>query len=123
MAFYSCEDRVAAARASSKKWRDANLEHTQTYMRGHHRFKKYGITPVEWDVLFASQGYRCAVCGTDKPGSKMGWHTDHGGPLPCTKDNIRGILCLHCNHSAKKGTRQDIQNLRRLAEYLEAHSG
>jgi hypothetical protein len=54
---------------------------------------KYGLTVEAWEKLFDAQGRRCAICGSNKPGSRE-WHTDHDH---ATKQ-VRGILCQHCNH-------------------------
>jgi hypothetical protein len=90
----------------------------KTYSRGYHRLKKYGITPEEWDELFAAQGFACAACGSPTPGGQF-WHTDHKGPLPCRRSDIRGILCRPCNHAAGKGSIADILRLRDLVSFLE----
>ena len=44
---------------------------------------------------FASQGYACAACGAEEPGTKLGWHTDHAHRG--AQNKVRGILCHHCN--------------------------
>lgn len=52
----------------------------------------FGITTIERDTLFASQGFRCAICGISKDDNPR-WHTDH-----ChSSGKVRGILCHHCN--------------------------
>ena len=55
--------------------------------------ERYGLTPTQWDALFASQGNICGACGTDDPRSKRGWHTDHDHNTGA----VRGILCHRCN--------------------------
>lgn len=58
------------------------------------RIRKYKITPVEWDALFAFQGSVCAICKNSSPGNKHGtWQTDHDH----ITEKVRGILCTHCN--------------------------
>jgi hypothetical protein len=57
-----------------------------------------GITAEECGAILASQGHRCAVCGTTEPGGKHGWHTDHIHAY-ATGDSagVRGVLCHRCN--------------------------
>lgn len=72
-----------------------------------------GITHEERDEMLAEQGGRCAACGTDSPGSQIGWHVDH-----CHEtDEIRGILCHHCN-AALGHAQDDTQRLSGLILYL-----
>jgi hypothetical protein len=55
--------------------------------------RKFGITCEQWKALFEHQGGVCAVCGTDDPGGKGTWNTDH-----ChATQTLRGILCHGCN--------------------------
>ena len=73
-----------------------------------------GLSPEEIDALFAAQGYRCAVCGADGPGSRAGWNLDH-----CHKSQkVRFILCAHCNRGL--GAFRDSPDLlRHAANILE----
>ena len=105
-----------ARNISARLWRARN----PVYARGYHLSKKYGITTEQWDTMFAAQGYSCAACGSPDPGGRY-WHTDHKGPLPCRLSDIRGILCLGCNHAAGKGGIADVLRLRDLTTYLEDH--
>ena len=105
----------------SAKWKAANPTYMRTYARAHNLQKKYGLTVEQWETLFTAQGRTCAACGSDHPGGKY-WHTDHSGPLPCRASDVRGILCLGCNHAAGKGDFADIRRLRSLADYLEERS-
>lgn len=112
-------EKVAAYnRRANARRRPQQRIYMQGYSRGYHLKKKYGITAGEWDVMFAAQGARCAICRADKPGGKY-WHTDHMGPIPCTPAHIRGILCLHCNHAIGMGSEDDLSKQRARARYLE----
>lgn len=79
---------------------------------------RYGISEAEWEALFDSQGRCCAICGTPKPRSKVGWHTDHDHDTR----KVRGILCEHCNRGLGM-YQDDISLLRRAAVYLGQHMG
>lgn len=71
------------------------------------RFARYGITKEQYEALLAAQGYRCALCGTDKPGGKGLWHIDHAHAVGEPKIRrtfavspggyVRGLLCHTCN--------------------------
>lgn len=86
------------------KQRDANLK------------KHYGITSKEYDTMLAKQGFRCAICGTDKAGGKHDvFHVDH-----ChATGEVRGLLCNGCNRGLGFfDDRPDV--LKRAARYLES---
>lgn len=61
------------------------------------RFRKYGITPEEFDAMKNKQEFRCAICGVvpDSKNSRArdGFSIDH-----ChVSGRVRGLLCLNCN--------------------------
>ena len=64
---------------------------------------RYKITPEQFEVIFESQGRKCAVCASDSPNARINgsWSVDHDhsccrGEKTCGKC-IRGILCSGCN--------------------------
>lgn len=80
--------------------------------------RKYGLTIQQWEAILASQNYCCACCGTDRPGSRWGWSTDHKpGSYPV---EVRGILCLACNVSL--GRLGDEVGLNRALAYVHKTS-
>jgi hypothetical protein len=102
-----------------RAWREANKDKQKAYQKKWHAEngtkRRYGITRDEREALFASQDFKCAVCGTNEPGSKSGWHTDH-----ChASGKVRGILCHHCN--TMLGLAKDNPDtLLRAVDYLKA---
>lgn len=74
------------------------------------RQKKYGITPEQWDDLFAKQNGCCAICGV-RPTKRL--HVDHNHHTGA----VRGLLCNNCNLGL--GKFGDNPNLTELAtQYL-----
>ena len=76
-----------------------------------------GITYEERDELLAEQDGRCAACGTDNPGTKLGFMVDHDHDT----GRIRGILCHHCN-AALGHAKDDTQRLAGMILYLRGVS-
>ena len=86
------------------------------------RYVNFGLTREQFDLLFAQQDGRCAICRTDDPGTRF-WCVDHDhsccgdGGKSCGRC-IRGILCQRCNRVL--GLAQDsIERLSRSIEYLQ----
>lgn len=109
---WAAANRVSV-RAAKTKWRLNNKDK----IRDANLLKKYGISGSEWDALFESQGRKCAICPSEHPKSKTGWHTDH-----CHRTGkVRGILCHGCNH-ALGAVEDSTKTLHALIEYVEAHN-
>ena len=79
------------------------------------RFKLYGITAEEYDIIWKEQGECCAICKR-KPRESETFHLDHehakgpSGPL-------RGILCPFCN-TRLVGRLKSHERAQALADYL-----
>jgi hypothetical protein len=57
-------------------------------------FRQFGLTPEDWDAMFAAQGHICGACGSPSPRRRNGkWATDHDHAT----GKVRGILCYVCN--------------------------
>lgn len=80
-------------------------------------WRRYRITPEQFDELLAKQGNRCAICKSDDPGHRHGWHVDHNHET----GKIRGILCGTCNVAIGM-TAEDPDVLFRIAVYLKLHN-
>lgn len=78
--------------------------------------RRHGITPEQWDALFASQGGACASCRGVFPPSENNRdrHTDHDHET----GRVRGILCSRCNTGIGLAS-EDPERLRMMARYLE----
>ena len=78
---------------SSAKWRAAHPEENRRRARDSQLKVKFGVTLEWYDRLLVTQGGRCAICGTDVPGGRGGFHVDH-----CHETGvIRRLLCHMCN--------------------------
>ena len=78
----------------------------------------YGITPEEYDAMFALQAGLCAVCGEPETArSKQGvvkrLSVDHNH----TTDQVRALLCIKCN-AALGMLDEDIAKITALAVYI-----
>lgn len=75
--------------------------------------KKYGITPEDWDKIFAFQKGCCAIC--DQPASqfKRRFSVDHDHGAHFT----RGLLCFACNRLIPARTNV-VTLLERIIKYL-----
>jgi hypothetical protein len=95
-------------------------------MHAHDRlatFRAHHITPEAHQILFESQGGRCAICGrTAEQTNRRYLDIDHDhsccpGSYSCGKC-IRGLLCRACNHGI--GLLQDNAKILKSATlYLE----
>jgi hypothetical protein len=57
------------------------------------RLAQYGLTPEQYDEIFARQGGRCAICGTTENGKRKYLSVDHDHET----GQVRGLLCGRCN--------------------------
>jgi hypothetical protein len=80
---------------------------------GYMRAYLYGLTEQQYAAMLAAQGDRCAICRTDTPGGKGGWHTDHDHGT----GKVRGLLCHNCNLMVGHA-QDDPAILRAAVDYL-----
>ena len=88
--------RLNATPERKRKGRDAYYRRT------------YGISADEFDALLEKQGGVCAICAGPDPK-----HLDHDHRT----GEIRGILCVNCNHGLGKFF-DDVDLLERAVTYL-----
>ena len=74
----------------------------------------YGVTPEEVNARFEEQGRRCAACGAETSGSKLGWCTEHNH---ATK-KFRGVVCHPCN-STIGFSKESVERLLACVAYLQ----
>jgi hypothetical protein len=86
----SDEEKREKRNAYQREWYKNNPDKNRSYRRK----SRFGITSQEWDAMFDSQGRCCAICSSDDPANKRGWHTDHDHATGA----VRGVLCERCNH-------------------------
>jgi hypothetical protein len=86
----------------------------QRYRKNHLK-AQFGITPEDYDRMYAEQNGVCVVCGTASPGrSSSYFHVDH-----CHATNVvRGLLCNGCNLGLGH-FKDDKERLSAAIAYLE----
>lgn len=96
--------------ARSRRYHEQHPE-----IRKWEHLRRYGLTKESYEALAAAQENRCAICGTDKPGTRRKlWCVDHDH----VSGAIRGLLCQQCN--AGLGCFADDPGLMQLAaKYLK----
>jgi hypothetical protein len=79
---------------------------------------RYGISPDQFDALYAHQGGACAICTSELSGVSRAVHVDH-----CHETNrVRGILCRGCNVAIGL-FRDDPRLVARARMYLDCQKG
>ena len=94
--------------ADQQRRRSADPEATR---RGN--LRRYGLTIESYAELLASQGGRCAICGTTDPGGNPTMLVDHDHATGV----VRGLLCSPCNRGLG-AFRDDPTRLAAAIEYL-----
>jgi len=100
------------AEGEAKRKRRYRAEHPEMLVEWRRR-TEYGLAFGQWEAQFLSQGERCKCCGTDDPGHKFGWQTDHDHKTGA----VRGILCHGCN-TGLGSFKDDPERLMAAIEYL-----
>jgi hypothetical protein len=102
-------------RVRSRAYQQARRTSDPDHVR-RQRLSRYGVTPEQFDQMLADQGGECAICGTDVPGGRGGFHVDHNHDSGA----VRGLLCHACNvgigHLGDSTTR-----LEAALAYLRSH--
>ena len=89
----SSDNRQRCYECHKRRQREYAQRKGKDFIRSANLVQKYGITLENWEALFNEQNKVCALCGSNDPKDKRGWHTDH-----CHKTGkVRGILCRDCN--------------------------
>lgn len=85
-------------------------------------WRKYGLSPEEYDALLVAQDNKCAICEEPETSSDRRW----GGLKRLAVDHchntgkIRGLLCSRCNTTLGK-LEESPQLLRAMWDYLYEH--
>jgi hypothetical protein len=61
--------------------------------RAHILKSKYGITIEDYNSMLKQQDNRCAICHSEDPGHHGKFSVDHDH----STNQVRGLLCHHCN--------------------------
>ena len=79
--------------------------------------QRYGITPVEYDALYAKQDGCCAICNTHQSQLPATLAVDH-----CHETGeVRGLLCFECNTGIGK-LKDNYELILKAAQYIRSSS-
>lgn len=74
-------------------WREKNKQLLETNRIKRNLGLLYGITPEDYDAMFAAQKGRCAICRRHQTEFKRRLAVDHNHDT----DEVRSLLCGDCN--------------------------
>jgi hypothetical protein len=100
---------LAARRSYHAEHRDQHHERD----RRRHLRKMYGMTPEQYDALYATQEGKCAVCGRHQAILNVDHNHANG--------QVRHLLCGSCNLILGQ-VHDDIALLQSLIDYLQLHA-
>ncbi len=101
--------------AKHRKWVLANKDRQKKIQRKSHLKRKFGLTLEQFDAMLVEQDGRCAICGTNNPGTRT-WHVDHDHAT----NQVRGLLCNGCNKGIGM-LGEDPARLLAAERYLQKH--
>ena len=78
--------------------------------------KKYGLTQIDFEVMYEAQGGMCAIC--ERKSIRKSFCVDHDH----TTGKVRGLLCGECNIGLGK-FKDNLDLLKKAVEYLENANG
>lgn len=86
--------------------------------RASHLKLKYGLTLEDYQDLLDLQGGTCGICTKtpEQEGKNLAVDHDH------VTGEVRGLLCSYHNHRVI-GRHRDGDLLRKMADYVERHTG
>lgn len=94
-------------------WRE-ETKRRKDAAHGNYVAKTYGVTEAEYDLLYRSQGGRCAICRR-ATGKARRLAVDHNHKT----GEVRGLLCKPCNsYGIGMFARDEPEIFDRAAEYL-----
>lgn len=101
----------------NKQWRARNKEQVVTIMRALHYRRKYNTTIADYDLMYAIQDGRCAMCGRQDNYDKQHFDIDHDH----YSGKARGLLCRACNRLLGRAEHLQLINedlLKKIEKYL-----
>lgn len=102
----------------SREYVQRNQEKRKAYEKQNNLKRYYGLTQEQFDMLFAKQDGRCAICGRKPEGNvQKAICVDHDHAT----NAVRGLLCGDCN-KALGLFNDDVNLLQQAIQYLQNHT-
>jgi hypothetical protein len=96
-------------KAYSDFWNGNNID----YKRANDLWRRYNLTPSQYDTMFESQDGRCAICRKPQEHFKKRLHVEHQH----SDGLIRGLTCWKCNQ-LMPNRKNLVELLTRVIHYL-----
>jgi hypothetical protein len=103
--------------ATRQRWRERNRARAAALTRKSALKNRYGITPDEYDLLFARQHGKCAICSIAPSRGRL-LCVDHCHATAA----VRALLCDKCNRGIG-AFRDDPALMIAAARYVSRHRG
>lgn len=100
--------------AKTRAWAAENPSRYDEQHRRSTLLRKYGITPEQYDEMWAAQDGRCAICRRPPQRGRELLDIDHDHET----GDVRGLLCWPCN-SGLGSLGDDVERVRAALAYLE----
>lgn len=92
--------------------------HKNKWNHHYYLYKRFGLTPDEYEALHEAQGGVCAICGQPETRTIRGITSRLAVDHDHETGRIRGLLCYRCNY-AIGSMQEDPELFSKAAEYLK----
>jgi len=119
------ECRIEYQKKYYKKVRDTKLKYAKKYRDLHPEVKrksdwklKFGLTPVDYNIMFNNQNGCCNICGKHQSELTRALAIDHNH----NTNEVRGLLCCPCNAAiGSLGADDGIKLLQNAIKYVRKY--
>ena len=102
-------------------WRQRNRKLALSYQRKSRLKHEFGMTPEDYDRMFANQHGCCLICHQPETRTVQGKISRLAIDHDHNTDQVRGLLCYQCNNGLGR-FKDNPDRLRAAARYLEESS-
>jgi hypothetical protein len=105
--------KLPRVRETARRWRD-RLPNKRDYLKHYELMARYGVSLEQYKSLLTLQAECCAICGRHQSEFKRALALDHNHKT----NEVRGLLCGHCNTSVGQFEKVGVENAERFLDYI-----